>query len=127
MKKRICVLEDSEEIMDIIGIVLEDENYEVHGFGTVSEFMASYAALKPALCLLDVMLPDGNGLEVCDAIKNSLDTKDIPVLMMTANTRIAQMKESSTADDFIAKPFDIDQLAQRINLLVGKNNESQTV
>ncbi|MEJ2880510.1 response regulator transcription factor [Pedobacter sp. GR22-6] len=126
MKKRICVLEDNEEILDIVRIILEDENYEVYGFGTVSQFISSFRMLEPALCLLDVMLPDGNGLEVCDSIKNSPDTSDIPVIVMTANTQIAKMRERSTADDFIAKPFDINDLAGRINQLVNRNNQAQT-
>jgi len=126
MNKCICVLEDNEEILEIISIVLEEENYEVHGFGTVSEFMSRFAALEPALCLLDVMLPDGSGLEVCESIKSSLITKDIPVLMMTANSQIARMRQTSKADDFIAKPFDINDLTDRIKVLVSKNRHSRT-
>jgi len=126
MNKCICVLEDNEEILEIISIVLEEENYEVHGFGTVSAFMSRFVAMEPALCLLDVMLPDGSGLEVCESIKSSLITKDIPVLMMTANSQIARMRQTSKADDFIAKPFDINDLTDRIKVLVSKNRHSRT-
>lgn len=125
MKKCICVLEDNVEILEVIGIVLEEENYEVHGFSTVSEFKSKFASLRPALCLLDVMLPDGSGLEVCEFIKSSELTKNIPVLMMTANSQIAKMRLTSAADDFIAKPFDINDLTERIYVLINTNRHSK--
>jgi len=118
MKKRICVLEDNDEILEIIKIVLEDENYDVYGFGTVAAFMANYLDLKPDLCLLDVMLPDGNGIEVCEAIKKHPKSAGIPVVVMTANSRMDKMREGSKANDFIAKPFDINDFAHRINRLI---------
>lgn len=121
MKKTICVLEDNQEILEIISIVLEEENYQVCGFETVSEFLSAFKAQNPALCLLDVMLPDGNGIEVCNYIKGNTNTSSIPVVIMTANSRIEKMKDSCGADDFIAKPFDIDNFSRRINLLTGNN------
>ncbi|MBC6112736.1 PleD family two-component system response regulator [Pedobacter fastidiosus] len=121
MKKTICVLEDSQEILDIISIVLEEENYDVRGFGTVSEFLSKFASFEPVICLLDVMLPDGSGLEVCNIIKKSVQTQHIPVVIMTANSGMDKMKDTCEADDFISKPFDIDDLSRRINLLAHKN------
>jgi len=121
MKKTICVLEDNQEILEIISIVLEEENYQVWGFGTVSEFLAGFEAHNPALCLLDVMLPDGNGIDVCNYIKGNINTRSIPVVIMTANSGIDKMKASCGADDLISKPFDIDNLSCRINLLTSNN------
>jgi DNA-binding response OmpR family regulator len=118
MKKRICVLEDNDEILEIIKIVLADENYDVYGFGTVAAFRANYLGLKPDLCLLDVMLPDGNGIEVCEAIKKHPESSEIPVVVMTASSRMDKMREGSKANDFIAKPFDINDFAHRINRLI---------
>ena len=62
MKKTICVLEDSQEIFNIISIIFEEEYFQVHVFGTVSEFISTFAALEPVICLPDVMLPGENGL-----------------------------------------------------------------
>jgi len=121
MNKRICVLEDTTEIFEIIKIVLEEEEYEVFGFETVSAFKANVNLLSPDLFLLDVMLPDGNGIDVCRALKSAEDTKHIPVVVMTANSKIATMKEDCTAEDFIAKPFDIDHLAAIVNRLINRN------
>lgn len=122
MKKRICVLEDTEEILEIIKIVLEEEQYEVFGFGTVSEFTGNLNHISPDLCLLDVMLPDGNGLDVCRDIKSAENTKHIPIIIMTANSQIEKMKNECSADDFLAKPFDINVLTDKISRLVNDNS-----
>ncbi len=115
MNKNICVLEDSEEILEIIQMILE-QHYNVYGFSTVSRFMSGYAEMNPALCLLDVMLPDGNGLEVCNSLKNNELCKGIPIIIMTANAGLNKMKDHCLADDFISKPFDIDDLMRRISI-----------
>lgn len=118
MNKKICVLEDTVEILEIIQLILEEEEFQVFGFTTVSEFKANINRIDPALYLLDVMLPDGNGLEVCRELKSSRETKDIPVVMMTANLKIEAMKEDCAAEEFIAKPFDISHLTHTINRLI---------
>lgn len=115
MNKNICVLEDSEEILELIHMILE-QNYNVYGFTTVSGFMSGYTEMAPDLCLLDVMLPDGNGLEVCNRLKNNGLSRHVPIIMMTANAGIQKMKENCLADDFISKPFDMDDLIRRIGI-----------
>ncbi len=127
MKKTICILEDSPEILEIISIILEEENYQVCGFGTVAEFLAGFEIVHPALCLLDVMLPDGNGLDVCNYIKDNDKSWHIPVVIMTANSRMDEMKNRCDADDFISKPFDIDNLSRRVNLLTSRNPGSEGI
>ncbi|MDQ1096767.1 MULTISPECIES: response regulator transcription factor [Chryseobacterium] len=113
MNKNICVLEDSEDILELIHMVLE-QDYQVYGFPTVSEFMAGHSEANPDLFLLDVMLPDGNGIEVCNILKKNDASKHIPVIIMTANAGIESMKQLCSADDFVSKPFDIDDLINRI-------------
>ncbi|MDR6514802.1 response regulator [Chryseobacterium camelliae] len=117
MNKNICVLEDSEEILELIQMVLE-QDYNVHGFPTVSEFMTGHPETGPDLFLLDVMLPDGNGIEVCNTLKNNEASKHIPVIIMTANANMERMKGLCSADDFISKPFDIDDLISRIDVQI---------
>lgn len=123
MNKTICVLEDNEDILSIITMVLDD--FRVLGYGTVSEFFTAAPFGNPSLFLLDVMLPDGNGLEVCQELKSSPETAHIPVIVMTANSRIQQMSERGCADDYIAKPFDIDDLTKRIIQLIGQYRTDQ--
>jgi len=115
MAKLICVLEDDNGIREILELLFTEENYEVIGFSNVNEFMAHHEKLHPDLFLLDVMLPDGSGLEVCKIIKTAQLTKSIPVLMMSAHASLGEVKNNCLAEDFIAKPFDIFDLLKRVN------------
>ena len=110
-KIHICVLEDSLDIQEIVKMIFEEEGYRVDSFSSVADFDSGIMLLTPDLFLLDIMLPDGNGLEVCERVKSAPETKSIPVLMMTASTLIETMRGISTADEFIQKPFDIDNLS----------------
>ncbi|PWS28501.1 response regulator [Pedobacter yonginense] len=121
MGKRICVLEDNEDIREIISFVLEDEKYEVFTFATIKDFEKGARALHPHAFLLDVMLPDGNGLDVCCNLKAESETRNVPVLMMSANYSANQMSKQCTAEDFIHKPFDIYDFVKRIDAQIQRN------
>jgi len=121
MAKKICVLEDNDDIRELIEMVFEAEAFDVVSFSTVTEFTAKVPSVQPDVFLLDVMLPDGNGLEVCRKLREDEATTHIPIVIMTANSRMDKMMENCDADDFIAKPFDIDDLAKRIHKQINKN------
>ncbi|MES2455504.1 MAG: response regulator [Bacteroidota bacterium] len=118
MGKRICVLEDNRDIREIIELVLHDEKYEVFTFSSVTEFNSKAFGLKADAFLLDVMLPDGSGFDVCCGLKGNEITHDIPVLMMSANFTSTEMNRKCLAEDFISKPFDIFELVKRIEMHV---------
>jgi DNA-binding response OmpR family regulator len=115
MGKKICLLEDDKAIREIIEMILTDEQYDVYGFSNVKDFMAFKDKGSQDLYLLDVRLPDGNGLTVCNGLKNDDATKQIPVMMMSANAGLNEMRRSCKAEDFITKPFDIFDLLQRVD------------
>jgi len=115
MGKKICLLEDDEGIREIIEMILTDEQYEVYGFSNIKDFMAFKDKGKQDLYLLDVRLPDGNGLLVCDDLKNDEATKKIPIMMMSAHAGLNEMKSNCKAEDFIAKPFDIFDLLKKVD------------
>jgi two-component system phosphate regulon response regulator PhoB len=114
MKKYIHVVEDNEDIRYIVEFFLSDFDYEVRVSATAKEFIQSLEKPLPDLYLLDVMLPDGNGLEICRYIKNNISTKHIPVIIMSANANETEVKRESDANDFINKPFDLMDLADCI-------------
>ncbi|KQS41925.1 PleD family two-component system response regulator [Pedobacter sp. Leaf194] len=115
MGKKIFVLEDDEGIRDVIEILLTEELYEFYGFSTVKDF--NKGDDKSAdLYLLDIMLPDGNGIEVCNALKKQASTANIPVLMMSANSSKTHVELSCSSDGFIAKPFNISDLLSKVDL-----------
>lgn len=114
-RKRVCILEDNDDIREIIEFLLESENYEVFTYPTVSAFLKEAIGHKPHVCVLDVMLPDGNGIEVCKGIKNNLATCSIPVVIMSANYSGDDVRQSCMAQDFIRKPFDIGDFVKRVD------------
>ena len=69
----------------------------------------------PDLFLLDVMLPDGNGAEICEDLKTDIFTKHIPIIVMSAQNNSEQKAIAAFANDYISKPFDIDDVLERIN------------
>ncbi|WP_316736660.1 response regulator transcription factor [Pedobacter aquatilis] len=115
MGKRICVLEDNEDIRDIIGYILNEEEYEVKYFSNIADFKNGANKFDANLYLLDVMLPDGNGIDLCCELKADKKTQNMPIVMMSANYSPAEMKNKCMADDFIPKPFDIDDFVHRLD------------
>lgn len=113
-KKSIYVLEDNDDIRELIGYLLTIENYEVQGYPTVKSFQANIKNGRPDLIILDVMLTDGNGIAVRDELKRNRETQDIPVLMMSAHAKLIDVTRTCEAADFIAKPFDIDELVNKV-------------
>lgn len=113
MAKCIHLLEDDEDIRFIIEYVLIEEGYEVESSGTVADFNRSLLSQIPDLVILDVMLPDGNGIEICRRLKTKEETASIPIIIMSAHAAEKSVLAEACADDFISKPFDL-------NFFIGK-------
>ena len=114
-----CV-EDERNIRELIVYTLETSGFEAKGFASGAEFFQDLALEKPELILLDIMLPGEDGLEILKKLKNSTNTKDIPVIMVTA--RGAEYDKvlglDSGADDYIAKPFGMMEFVSRIKAVL---------
>lgn len=115
MIKRIHVLEDDEDIRYIIGVLLKDEGYELQLSSSFAELKSKLKDSVPDLFILDVMLPDGDGGNICADLKSDPFTKHIPVIVMSANDQNKQKSIDAGANDYISKPFDIDYIVKRIN------------
>ncbi|MBE9602547.1 response regulator transcription factor [Pedobacter sp. MC2016-24] len=118
MAKLIHVIEDDDDIRFILEYILLEANYNVMLFPTASAFEAAIIADKPDLIILDVMLPDGNGIEICRRLKINPETFHIPVLIMSAHAAQHAILEEACADDFISKPFDLDHFIDRVNQIL---------
>lgn len=115
MKKCVFVLEDDESLRELLIILLEEEHYEVKTYGTVNSFKQHLAQAQPDLIIMDVMLPDGDGIQVCTEVKQNRVTQHIPIIMMSAHRDFSLVKHLCPAEAFINKPFDIDYLIKNVN------------
>ncbi|WP_316800242.1 response regulator transcription factor [Pedobacter frigidisoli] len=118
---KIFVLEDNPAIREVVELILETANYTVTSFANVSDFMNREAKEVADLFILDVMLPDGSGIDVCKSIKSDCMLCNTPVIIMSANASIEQVKKGCVADGFIQKPFDIDFFLQKVWELISSS------
>lgn len=114
MAKFIHIIEDDEDIRFIVEYVLREEDYTVESFATASEFDQAILGDKPDLIILDVMLPDGNGIDICRKLKTNAQTSYIPIIIMSAHAAEKSVLEEACADDFISKPFDLNYLLHHV-------------
>ncbi|PST82343.1 response regulator [Pedobacter yulinensis] len=121
MVKRIHVLEDDIDIRYIIEYLLKDEGYELQLSSNVEELKQKLNDSLPDLFIIDVMLPDGNGIDICRDLKEDIFTKHIPVIVMSANPKSKELSVEAYADDYISKPFDLDYVVSRIEKQLTRN------
>jgi two-component system phosphate regulon response regulator PhoB len=111
---RIWILEDDPDIGFILEIFLKDEGFQVDVSATTRDFWSAVESGSSDIFLLDVMLPDGDGIDVCRELKNGTRYSHIPVLMMSAHADMEQFGDCGP-DAFIAKPFDLEKMLTVIN------------
>lgn len=107
-KKRILIIDDDEAILDVVQTILESEGFEVETAQRGEEILTRTTDF-PDLILLDVLLSGEDGIETCRKLKSRFETKDIPIIMLSAHSNIAQTARTC-ADNYLPKPFDIDVL-----------------
>ncbi|MDX1751931.1 MAG: response regulator [Salinimicrobium sediminis] len=110
--KEIFIVEDDDGIRELLEFLLNGQGYLVKTFPNARSFRAMVSQKIPDLFLLDIMLPDGNGLSLCSELKENKETYKIPVVLMSAH---AEVSVREGADGFIAKPFEVDELLHLIN------------
>jgi len=120
IKKKILIVEDEESLLKLESILLTSKGYEVHGVGDGQAALDAVTRIKPDLVLLDIMLPEIDGFEVCRRIKSNNDTRHIPVVMLTAKKSREDMArgEQVGADWYITKPFKSAMVIETIQRFV---------
>lgn len=123
---KILVVDDEKNIVELITMNLEDSGYEVIGAYNGMEAITKINNSLPDLILLDLMLPDINGLQICKMIRLNEDTKDIPVIMVTAKSEEDDKIKglSIGADDYITKPFSLKELEVRIQTVLRRSKKT---
>ncbi len=121
----IFIVEDDSNIREIEMFALKNSGYMVEGFENAKDFFKRISEKKPDLVLLDIMLPDVDGMEILARLKNVPETKRIPIIMVTAKTtEIDKVKGLDTgADDYVTKPFGVMELISRVKALLRRTND----
>ncbi|WPU97091.1 response regulator [Mucilaginibacter sabulilitoris] len=114
-RKLVYILEDDPDISELIVYILSEAGYEPVECGTVDSFNEIISHKLPDIFILDIILPDGNGLDVCKQLSSNITTSGIPVLMMSANKTRREIEDFGCKADFISKPFNIEHLLERID------------
>lgn len=114
--RRILAVDDNEDILEIMKLILEDFGYEVTTLADGTLIFDVIDSAHPDLILLDVMLGNADGRELCKQIKLKKETHDIPVILVSASHQVAERLSlnNGAPDDFLAKPFDINDLLEKV-------------
>lgn len=111
---RVLVVDDDQSILDAMEIALDLEGYEVETTTRGQETFSKIYSFKPDLILMDVYLSGMDGREICKQIKEDDNTKNIPVIIFSANRSMKEVFKESGANDFIGKPFNMDELYEKV-------------
>lgn len=125
----VYLLEDDDNIRKLVIYTLTSQGIEAMGFTKPSEFWSQLKVELPSLVLLDIMLPEEDGLQVLSKLRNKKETKDIFVVMMTAKgseyDKVIGL--NSGADDYVVKPFGMLELVARVNAHLRRINKDTGV
>jgi DNA-binding response OmpR family regulator len=113
--QRILAVDDDKDILEILQYILEDSGYKVDTLADGHHLFDKIKETHPDLIILDIMLGNMDGRELCRDVKNTKATQDIPVILLSASHVITDTHtQNGHPDDFIAKPFDITELLSRV-------------
>ena len=121
-KRTVMIVDDNLDIVTIVKTILEGKGYNVMCAYSGPELFTRLEGQKPDLIILDIMMPQMDGLEVLTRLKESSDTAAIPVILLTAKVQYEDVLGGYKlgADYYITKPFTSTQLLNGINLLLGE-------
>ncbi len=116
----IYIIEDDESIREIEEFALKNAGHKVLGFSDAGKFYKQLESVIPDLVLVDIMLPDENGNEIVKKLRRNVDTKKLPIIMVTAKTTDLDLVKGleDGADDYIKKPFSVMELISRVKALL---------
>ena len=119
----IYIVEDDLNIQEIELFALKNSGYQAAGFETAKEFYKALSERLPELILLDIMLPDEDGMSILKRLRSRADTQKIPVIMVTAkSSELDKVKGlDGGADDYIAKPFGVMEMIARVKALLRRS------
>ena len=127
MGKWIYYVEDDTSIRELVLYALKTAEFQVMGFENAASFYKRMKEQQPDLILLDIMLPDEDGVSILKKLKSRPDTENIPIIMMTAKSSEYDkvLGLDSGADDYITKPFGVMELISRVKAVIRRSDRSK--
>ena len=127
--ERILIVDDEPHIRDILRMQLEFEGYRVLEATNGAEAVTAAKTLSPDLIVLDIMMPEMDGLEVVNSLRGSFSTRFIPVILATAKTNIEDRVSglAGGANDYVTKPYDLQELLARVRNTLQWTREQRSV
>ena len=121
-RSRILLVDDEPDIVETVSFMLQSRNYQVSVASGGKEGIKKAQEEHPDLLLLDIMMPDIDGYDVCMKLKGDADTKDIPIIMLTAKGESEAVLKSHSigADDYVVKPFSLPTLLSKLRKFLDK-------
>jgi DNA-binding response OmpR family regulator len=116
--EKVLIVDDNSDILWVVETVLKRYGFEVMALPKGENVVRKTKSFLPNLILLDVFLSGIDGIEVCNKIKENPKTRDIPIIMFSAHTDFSDVKKFCKADDFISKPFDVNELVNKIRFQI---------
>ena len=113
--KNIMVIDDDPAILDSIGMLLEFEGYRVTVCSDAAGLLLMESEL-PDLLLLDIWMSGTDGRDICKQLKQKSSTKNIPVVLISASREIEKSAKQAGANDFLSKPFELDDLLRKVEM-----------
>lgn len=120
MKDKILVVDDTETMRSFYDVLLRGQGYEVDAAADGVEALDKLNAEMPDLVLLDLMMPNMDGIECCRRIKSNAETRDVKVVMVTSRSEYSRITEAFAAgcDDYVVKPVDRTELMLKVRELL---------
>ncbi|OGS20902.1 MAG: hypothetical protein A3J83_00295 [Elusimicrobia bacterium RIFOXYA2_FULL_40_6] len=126
MKSKILIVDDEKNIQELLAVNLKAQGFDIISAWDGKEAVEKTMKEKPDLIILDIMMPEMDGWEVCKTVKDQSELNKIKILILTAKgTKKDEMvgKLIFKADEYISKPFDIDELINTVKRLLGADGK----
>jgi DNA-binding response OmpR family regulator len=118
--KRVAIVDDEPDLVELVALHLKKAGFQVVSFPEADSFLKYLRRQLPDLIILDLMLPDADGFEICKFIKKKEESASIPIIMLTAKTdetdRVLGLELG--ADDYVTKPFSVKELIARVKAVL---------
>jgi CheY-like chemotaxis protein len=124
-QQRVLIIDDQQDILDLLTEILGPKGYHIITLNEVHDIFTEIENGQPDIILMDFILSGINGGEFCAQIKKNMKTKHIPVIFLSAHSRVIESLGHYGYDDFVTKPFDIDDILDTIEKYLPDGDMSQ--